>query len=67
MPLHKGKLDKVISKNIEEMMKAGHPQDQAVAAAMRMAGKPLLRPGPGMTAAEKEEMRKKMKKKGMME
>jgi hypothetical protein len=39
MPLAKGKSRRVISKNISEMVKAGHPQDQAVAAAMRMAGK----------------------------
>jgi hypothetical protein len=62
MPLSKGKSQAVISENIREMMKAGHPQDQAVAAAMRMAGKPLLRPGPGMTSAEKEAMKKRMRK-----
>lgn len=41
MPLSKGKSKAVIGYNISEMRKAGHPQDQSVAAAMRMAyGKP---------------------------
>jgi len=39
MPLAKGKSKKTIAKNIREMRKAGHPQKQAVAAAMRKAGK----------------------------
>jgi ribosomal protein L12E/L44/L45/RPP1/RPP2 len=39
MPLLTGKTKKVIGQNISEMIKAGHPQAQAVAAAMRMAGK----------------------------
>lgn len=37
MPLMPGKSDIAISKNIREMRHAGHPQDQAVAAAMDMA------------------------------
>jgi hypothetical protein len=39
MPLKKGSSRKTVSSNIEEMMKSGRPQKQAVAASMRMAGK----------------------------
>ncbi len=38
MPLRKGKSRKVISSNVREMVEAGHPQRQAVAAALRTAG-----------------------------
>lgn len=40
MPLKKGKSKAVVSANIREMMHSGHPQKQAIAAAMRKAGKP---------------------------
>lgn len=39
MPLKAGSDKATISGNIREMVEAGHPQKQAVAAAMRKAGK----------------------------
>ncbi|MFA5542451.1 MAG: hypothetical protein WDA47_01650 [Bacilli bacterium] len=39
MPLKPGKSKKTILKNALEMMKAGHPRDQAWAAAYSKAGK----------------------------
>jgi hypothetical protein len=39
MPLKPGSSDAVISENIAEMIRAGHPRDQAIAAAYRNAGR----------------------------
>ena len=38
-PLKSGSSKAVISKNIREMIKSGHPRAQAIAAAMSKAGK----------------------------
>ena len=37
MPLHKGKSKEVIGENISEMRESGHPEKQAVAAALNEA------------------------------
>jgi len=39
MPLKKGKSKKVISENISEMEKSGHPRNQSIAAALNTARK----------------------------
>lgn len=47
-PLRKGKSQKVISSNISEMIKAGHPRAQAIAAALHNAGKEKPKKGYGI-------------------
>jgi hypothetical protein len=39
MPLENGKSKSVVSRNIAEMVKSGHPKDQAIAASLKEAGK----------------------------
>lgn len=39
MPLKSGKSQTVVNFNIREMMDAGHPKKQAIAAALNKAGK----------------------------
>lgn len=56
MPLKKGKSKKVVSENIKEMMEAGHPQKQAIAAALTTARKS------GASIPKKKKTAKKGKK-----
>ena len=39
MPLMKGSSDEIISENIAELRRAGHPEAQAIAIAMKQAGR----------------------------
>lgn len=48
MPLKPGSSQDTISKNISEMVHSGHPQDQAVAAAMRTAREAHMKRGGGV-------------------
>jgi len=43
-PLHKGKSNKAVSANIRELIRHDHPKAQAVAIALRVAGKAQKRP-----------------------
>ena len=44
MPLMKGSSDSVVSENIAELRRAGHPEDQAIAIAMENAGRSKRKP-----------------------
>jgi len=63
MPLKKGVSKAVISKNIKTEMKAGKPQGQAVAIAMKTAGMAKPKAGMGMMMAAKAPMMPMAKKK----
>lgn len=39
MPLKPGGSDSAVAANIRELMKAGHPKEQAIAIALKKAGK----------------------------
>ena len=39
MPLKKGKSDAIVSENIRELIHAGHSQKQAIAIALKTAGR----------------------------
>jgi hypothetical protein len=45
MPLLKGRSQRVISRNIAELIRAGHPKSQSVAIAMSKAGKSRKKKG----------------------
>jgi hypothetical protein len=63
MPLKKGKSKQVVSYNIKEMMTSGHPQKQAVAAALKMAGQSKSQ-HKSMMKGETNMAKKKAAKKG---
>jgi hypothetical protein len=63
MPLKKGASKVVISKNIKTEMKAGKPQGQAVAIAMKTAGMSKPKANMGMVMAAKSPMMPMAKKK----
>jgi len=56
MPLKKGYSKKTIGENISEMIKAGHPKKQAIAASLSQARKSAKKAG-------KKSVAKKLKKK----
>ncbi len=64
MPLKSGKSEKVISENIREMDKAGHPHRQSVAAAMHNADKSGYKRDPAHKEAYREKHHKGGKRHG---
>lgn len=43
MPLERGKSKKTVSRNISKLVREGRPQDQAIAIALRSAGRARLK------------------------
>ena len=62
MPLSAGSSRKTISKNIGEMVKSGHPQNQAVAASLSNARKTAKKGGKTMAKHSKKHGHKGGKK-----
>jgi hypothetical protein len=66
MPLMRGNAPSVVDDNISEMVNAGHPEDQAVAAAYRMSGpRPPKVKAPKPLQMPKIKMAKLPSKKGL--
>lgn len=65
MPLKQGTSRKTISHNIEEMMNAGHPRNQSIAASLneaRESGARIPKPKTKEKTMKREEMKKEHKK-----
>lgn len=53
MPLVSGSSDKAVSENIRRLRHEGYPQRQAIAIAMRKAGRPPLKKKPNRSSKGK--------------
>jgi len=66
MPLLKGKSKEIISHNIAEMVKSGHPQKQAIAASFANAKKSNMSEGGRVKSKEEKDKDHYKKLKEMM-